>query len=92
MTKRMKFLIAYDGSIYADAAVEDLLRAGLPREAEALVISVADVWLPVSDEPVDPSIPERISAAVKRARAHCSVEVVRPGVRSQVQGETEGCP
>jgi len=32
----MKFLIAYDGSIYADAAVEDLLRAGLPRAAEAL--------------------------------------------------------
>ena len=56
------------------------------------MISVADVWLPVSDEPVDPSIPERISAAVKRARAHCSVEVVRPAVRSQVQGETEGCP
>lgn len=32
-----------------------------------------------------------VSAAVA-ARAHCCVEVVRPGVRSQVQGETEGCP
>ena len=69
MTNRMKLLIAYEGSICANAAIEDLLRAGLPREVEALVISVADVWLPVGDEPIDLSIPEEISAAVKRARA-----------------------
>jgi nucleotide-binding universal stress UspA family protein len=35
-------MIAYDGSAYADAAVDDLRRAGLPREAEALVVSVGD--------------------------------------------------
>jgi len=29
---------------------------------------------------------------VKHRQEHCSGEVVRPGVRSQVQGETEGCP
>lgn len=40
----MRILIAYDGSSGADTALFDLQRAGLPREAEALVISVADVW------------------------------------------------
>ena len=41
----MKILIAYDGSSHADAALDDLARAGLPREVEALVISVADVMM-----------------------------------------------
>ena len=35
-------LIAYDGSAYADAALDDLRRAGLPREAEALIVTVSD--------------------------------------------------
>jgi nucleotide-binding universal stress UspA family protein len=38
----MKILVAYDGSISADAAIRDLRRAGLPENAEALVLSVAD--------------------------------------------------
>lgn len=42
MEGRMKVMIAYDGSAYADAALDDLRRAGLPREAEALVVSVGD--------------------------------------------------
>ncbi len=42
----MKILIAYDGSDCADAALDDLRRAGLPPQAEALVVSVAEVWLP----------------------------------------------
>src|SRR5690349_3177621 len=42
----MKILIAYDGSACADAALDDLCRAGLPRRAEALVLSVAEAWLP----------------------------------------------
>jgi nucleotide-binding universal stress UspA family protein len=42
MNERMKVLVAYDGSTYADAALEDLRRAGLPREAEALIVSVSD--------------------------------------------------
>ena len=41
----MKILVAYDGSEGADAALRDLQRAGLPREAEALIISVADVMI-----------------------------------------------
>lgn len=55
----MKILIAYDGSSYADAAVDDLRRAGLPSEAEALVISVADVWSwPAPDKDTWPSSAE----------------------------------
>jgi nucleotide-binding universal stress UspA family protein len=38
----MKILIAYDGSVSADAAIEDLSRAGLPEVAEARVLCVAD--------------------------------------------------
>jgi len=41
----MKILIGHDGSQSADAAMIDLQRAGLPDEAEALVVSVADVMM-----------------------------------------------
>lgn len=42
MNEPMKVMIAYDGSAYADAALDDLRRAGLPREAETLIVSVSD--------------------------------------------------
>jgi len=41
----MKILIGHDGSQSADAALLDLQRAGLPDEAEALVVSVADTMM-----------------------------------------------
>lgn len=41
MNEKMKLLIAYDGSAHAQAALNDLRRAGLPRETEALVVSIA---------------------------------------------------
>lgn len=37
-----RILIAYDGSAGADAALTDLVRAGLPDELEVLVLSVAE--------------------------------------------------
>jgi len=37
----MKVLVAYDGSECAECAVVDLRRAGLPKDAEILVVSVA---------------------------------------------------
>ena len=46
MNKNMKLLIAYDGSSSADTALDDLLRAGLPAQADAIVISVADIFMP----------------------------------------------
>ncbi|HEX5085524.1 MAG TPA: universal stress protein [Blastocatellia bacterium] len=43
----MKILIAHDDSSCADSAMEDLRRAGLPRLAEATVLSVTELWMPV---------------------------------------------
>jgi nucleotide-binding universal stress UspA family protein len=42
----MKVLIAYDGSLSADNSLNDLSRAGLPRDAEALIVNVQESWLP----------------------------------------------
>jgi len=55
----MKILIAYDGSDCADAALDDLQRAGLPSDVEAVVISVTEIWLP----PPPPSMLEIVSEA-----------------------------
>ncbi len=46
MRDKMKILIGFDGSRCAEAALNDLQRAGLPNATEAVVLSVADVWLP----------------------------------------------
>jgi nucleotide-binding universal stress UspA family protein len=43
---RMKILIAYDGSEGAERAIEDLKRAGLPRRAEALVLTISEELIP----------------------------------------------
>jgi nucleotide-binding universal stress UspA family protein len=67
----MKLLIAYDGSDSANAALEDLHRAGLPPEAEALIMSVADVFLPPSSSP-EPTFPADVPAAVQRAWAQAT--------------------
>lgn len=42
----MKILVAYDGSECADAALDDLRRAGLPANAQIKVLSVLENWLP----------------------------------------------
>jgi nucleotide-binding universal stress UspA family protein len=55
----MKILIGYDGSACAEAALDDLTRAGLPDSAEAHILSVAEVWLP----PPPPSSYEIIEEA-----------------------------
>lgn len=39
----MKIMLAYDGSGYAAAAIDDLRRAGLPERGELLVAAVADL-------------------------------------------------
>jgi nucleotide-binding universal stress UspA family protein len=46
--RMMKILLGYDGSESADAALHELKRAGLPDEAEALIVSVADVFMPAA--------------------------------------------
>ena len=49
MNEKMKILIAYDGSNCSKEAIKDLRRAGLPRETEALVVSVCDAALPLPE-------------------------------------------
>lgn len=70
MTKKMKILIAYDGSDCAEAALDDLQRAGLPSVAEALVMSVTEIWLPAP--------PPSAYEIVEQARAvHVPADITR---------------
>jgi nucleotide-binding universal stress UspA family protein len=69
-----KLLIGYDGSEHADAAIDDLQRAGLPQDVEAIVLTVADAFLPPTidrkdwgSSPLDEKIRKR--AEEMRARA-----------------------
>ncbi len=68
----MKVLVAYDGSAYADAALDDLRRAGLPGDAEALVVSVADglvnVHSPVEEVAGAMATSRRVTSAIELAR------------------------
>src|SRR5579862_5108260 len=69
----MKILLGYDGSRCADAAIEDLRRAGLPAQSDALVVCVADGSLPSPDEIIaeansDDSWRSRLEGAEKLAR------------------------
>jgi len=66
-SERMKIVIGYDGSEQAGAALDDLRQAGLPRDAEALIVSVAEGAMPllsvsgIAENGLDP---ERIASAV----------------------------
>ena len=66
----MKILIGYDGSDCAEAALDDLTRAGLPEAAEAHILSVSEVWLP----PPPPSSYEILEEA---REAHSPAELQR---------------
>lgn len=67
----MNILLAYDGSACAEAAIDDLVRAGIPDSADCSVISVAEVWLPPSNgrngyEPADPYLEELVKKQRER--------------------------
>jgi nucleotide-binding universal stress UspA family protein len=64
----MKILIAYDGSEYADAALADLKSAALGTQAEVLVMTLADVFLPPPiNEEIDNTFPMYLPEGVRRA-------------------------
>ena len=64
----MKVLIAYDGSEGANAALQDLKHAGLDGEVEAVVMTVAEVFVPPPiNEEVDNTFPLYVPEGVKRA-------------------------
>lgn len=57
----MRLLIAYDGSESAGSALDDLTHAGLPADGDALVMTVAEAWLP----PPPPSASEIVEMAAQ---------------------------
>jgi nucleotide-binding universal stress UspA family protein len=70
MNKKVKILLAYDGSEYADDAVRDLKRAGLGSEVELLVMTIADLFLPPPiEEEVEDVSPKYVPEVVQRAQA-----------------------
>lgn len=67
----MKILVAYDGSHSSESALDDLSRAGLPPKGEAVLITVAEVWLPPpgnSDGEPGTKVDPYIEMAVKKFR------------------------
>lgn len=75
MKRAMRILIAYDGSECAKAALEDLKQAGFPDPVEALVISVADVFLPPIGS-MEMSIPESFATQAELSQT-LSKEMVK---------------
>lgn len=80
MSERIKVLIGYDGSTYADAALDDLRRAGLPHEVEALIVSVGDAFIrdPLASHDV-------IERAFTSKRAETIIEQVNKQVCESMQ-------
>lgn len=69
----MRILIGYDGSEHSDAALDDLKRAGLPRDSEVLVVSVADLLMsspPIEEVAAEIFTSRRVAAALKQAQTH----------------------
>src|SRR6185503_2360033 len=71
----MKILIAYDGSDSADAALKDLERAGLGSDAEVLVMSLADVFVPPPIDEGDNTIPLHVPEGVRRAHERAQLKL-----------------
>jgi nucleotide-binding universal stress UspA family protein len=69
----MKLLIAYDGSDCSDIALTDLRNAGLPEQAEALIICAADTFVPNVEREED--IPAQLEGMIKKARDHANEAV-----------------
>ena len=67
----MRILIGYDGSEYSDFAIDDLRYAGLPRDSEVLIVSVADLLMssPELSEVRDQAlISQRILSSIKKSQ------------------------
>ena len=81
----MRILIAYDGSEFADAAIQDLSHAGLPDNAEALVYTVADVIVPPEIQPGD-EVPQE-PPAVRRAHERAKQKLKQAEARARAASE-----
>ena len=71
INEETKILISYDGSSCAGDAIKDLPRAGLPREAQALIVAVQERWLTAAVSNSETAVNKIVStnsAAAKPAR------------------------
>jgi nucleotide-binding universal stress UspA family protein len=89
MSDRMKLLLGYDGSECADAALDDLKRAGLPATVEAQVLVVAEVWLPPpSIGPLNEKVAEeKVPADLKRLHVRTAAIVKEAQTMAEAAGE-----
>src|ERR1041384_7973808 len=82
-----RILICYDGSRCAEAAIDDLTRAALPDEMEALVLSIANVWVPPNSGQQEPVYSGTSSKAVIKARTKALEAVEASRALAQNAGE-----
>lgn len=71
----MKVLIGYDGSESANQVFEDLKRAGLPNDTEAILASVGDLLMSspsVQEAVVQALASRRVSSSIKQAQTHAA--------------------
>lgn len=73
MKKISRLLIAYDGSECSDAMLHDLLRAGLPAAVEAVVATIAYVFVP--DNQVNETISDPAAALVRPSQLRATKAV-----------------
>lgn len=73
----MKLILAYDGSECSEAAIDDLVRAGLPDAGEALIMTVAEVWLPpkANGAPAVTEIDDEVARIVEHHRKKAEEEI-----------------
>jgi nucleotide-binding universal stress UspA family protein len=87
MKEVSKILIAYDGSACSDAALNDLRRAGLPPTGEAVVVTVAYVFLPPPEGEVpDDELVSPGGAALVRPTQAQAQETVKKALAVAEQG------
>lgn len=86
----MRILIGYDGSAGADAAIDDLRKAGLPRDAEALIVSISEVVMPSSIESEvvgQPITSRRLTEALAQAEARTELALKEAQVLAAKAGD-----
>jgi nucleotide-binding universal stress UspA family protein len=98
----MKILIGYDGSDCADDAIDDLVRAGLPDTAEAVILTVAEhyaadphdpLWKAHGPDTTQPELPHRVAELIRQSnrvvdRGILKLKEIFPGW--EISGETPG--
>lgn len=89
----MKLLLAYDDSSAAESALGDLKRAGLPDSGEAVVLSVADVWMPGEDAVLaPPGDPLAMTVESGRVAARRALEVATSRAKRGCERLKEALP